>query len=369
MARMMTQMDLVADLRSDTFTRPGPEMRAAMASAVVGDDMFGEDPTVAELEAEVADLTGFEAALFVPSGTMANQLAIHVHTRPGDSVMIEAESHVFIYEAGAGAALSGIQFDYLPSPDFTNWTERADALIREDNLHSVPTSLIVVENTHNRHGGRVFPAAGLERIRQRVVEGKRLLEGSGRTLGLHCDGARIWNAAVATGQPVLELLAGFDSAAVCFSKGLGAPVGSALCGPASFIARARKVRKRWGGAMRQSGIIAAGALYALRHHRDRLAEDHAHARILAACFEELCHGHPGQVLGAKIPQPCTNMVYLQIRPERVQAVLDALKARGVLALGTGGGWIRAVTHLDVPASAMPAVCDAFREAIKTAVFA
>jgi threonine aldolase len=162
---------------------------------------------------------------------------------------------------------------------------------------------------------------------------------------------------------VRELLAGFDSAAVCFSKGLGAPVGSALCGSANFIARARKVRKRWGGAMRQSGIIAAGALYALRHHRERLQADHAHARMLAACFQDLCLSHPGEVLGAKIPEPCTNMVYLQVRPERVQAVLESLQARGVLALTTGGGWIRAVTHLDVPASAMPAVCEAFKVAV------
>lgn len=357
-------MEILADLRSDTFTRPGPGMREAMATAVVGDDMFGEDPTVRELEQEVAGLTGFEAAVFVPSGTMANQIAIHLHTRPGDSVLIEAESHVFFYEAGAGAALSGVQFDCLPSDDFTAWTDRAEALIREDNLHSVPTSLIVVENTHNRHGGRVFPEVGLDRIRRRVAGAKVAMAGSGRTLALHCDGARIWNAAAVSGRSVRDLLRGFDSAAVCFSKGLGAPVGSALCGSAGFIARARKVRKRWGGAMRQSGIIAAGALHALRHNRERLPEDHRHASMLASLFKDLCREFPETVLGAKTPEPCTNMVYLQVAPGRVDSVLNALKGRGVLALPTGGGWIRAVTHLDVPAAVMPRVCEAFRLAVK-----
>jgi threonine aldolase len=357
-------MDVLADLRSDTFTRPGPGMREFMAKAEVGDDMFGEDPTVRELEQEVAGLTGFEAALFVPSGTMANQIAIHLHTRPGDSVLIESESHVFFYEAGAGAALSGVQFDCIASEDFIGWTDRADTLIREDNLHSAPTSLIVVENTHNRHGGRLFPEVGLERIRRCVSDARLEMAGSGRTLALHCDGARIWNAAVASGRAVGELLRGFDSAAVCFSKGLGAPVGSALCGSARFISHARKVRKRWGGAMRQSGIIAAGALYALRHNRERLAEDHRHAALLAGLFRELCREHPEVVFGAKTPEPCTNMVYLQVAPVRLDTVLNTLRSAGVLALPTGGGWIRAVTHLDIPAAAMPRVCDAFRLAVK-----
>lgn len=347
---------MLADLRSDTFTRPTPAMRAAMAAAEVGDDVFQEDPTIRELEEEVAGITGFEAALYVPSGTMSNQIAINLHTRPGDSVLIEAESHVFIYEAGAGPALSGIQFDCVDSADFTQWNSAASAFVREDTLHSATTSLIVVENTHNRHGGRVFPAAGLERI--------RAFRQKQPGVALHCDGARIWNAAVATGSSVAKLLNGFDSASVCFSKGLGAPVGSALCGSRDMVARARKVRKRWGGGMRQAGIVAAGALYALRHHRERIVEDHERAGMLAELFRSLCTDHPNKALSAKTPDPQTNMVYLQVHPQQAQAMVDALAAMGVLVLPTGGGWIRAVTHLDVPGQAMPKVCDAFAKCLK-----
>lgn len=347
---------MLADLRSDTFTRPTPAMRAAMAAAEVGDDVFQEDPTIRELEEEVAGITGFEAALYVPSGTMSNQIAINLHTRPGDSVLIEAESHVFIYEAGAGPALSGIQFDCVDSADFTQWNSAASAFVREDTLHSATTSLIVVENTHNRHGGRVFPAAGLERI--------RAFRQKQPGVALHCDGARIWNAAVATGSSVAKLLNGFDSASVCFSKGLGAPVGSALCGSRDMVARARKVRKRWGGGMRQAGIVAAGALYALRHHRERIVEDHERAGMLAELFRSLCADHPNKALSAKTPDPQTNMVYLQVHPQQAQAMVDALAAMGVLVLPTGGGWIRAVTHLDVPGQAMPKVCDAFAKCLK-----
>ncbi len=348
--------NIIADLRSDTFTQPGKGMRAAMASAEVGDDVFQEDPTILELEELVAGITGFEAAIYVPSGTMSNQIAINLQTRPGDSVLIEAESHVFIYEAGAGPALSGIQFDCVNSEDFMQWNDSAMALVREDSLHSATTSMIVLENTHNRHGGRVFPLSGLERI--------RAFRQSHKGVALHCDGARIWNAAAATDKDVSELLRGFDSASVCFSKGLGAPVGSALCGSRDLVARARKVRKRWGGGMRQAGIVAAGALYALRHHRERIGEDHLQAGVLAKLFRDLCAEHPEKALAAKTPNPQTNMVYLQVRPKKAQALVDALAAVGVLVLPTGGGWIRAVTHLDVRADAMPKVCSAFANCLK-----
>lgn len=342
---------MIADLRSDTFTRPCKGMREAMAAADVGDDVFQEDPTIRALEEEVAGITGFEAAIFVPSGTMANQIAINLHTRPGDSVLIEAESHVFIYEAGAGPALSGVQFDCVPSDEFTGWTTVAASLVREDSLHSATTSLIVVENTHNRHGGRVFPLDGLARVR----EFRRGRQG----VKLHCDGARIWNASVATGQPVNALLAGFDSASVCFSKGLGAPVGSALCGSRELVQRARKVRKRWGGGMRQAGIVAAGALFALRNNRERLAEDHGRAATLASLFRELCASRPDKVLGAKTPDPQTNMVYVQVPGGRDRAVVDALARAGVMVLPVGNGWIRAVTHLDIPGDTMGRVRGAF----------
>lgn len=348
-------LPVIADLRSDTFTRPGPEMRAVMAKADVGDDVFGEDPTISQLEEEVSDTLGFEAAMFVPSGTMANQIAINLHTRPGDSVLIEEGSHVCIYEAGAAAVLSGIQFDALRSEDFMSWNEQAVGMIREDNLHSAPTRLIVVENTHNRQGGRVMP--------QHTLQSIRATRAARPGLALHCDGARIWNAAVACGMSERELLAGFDSASVCFSKGLGAPVGSALCGEKAFIAAARKVRKRWGGGMRQAGIIAAGALFAFREHRDRLFEDHEKAKKLTVLLAELRSEYPNIITDIRVPTPQTNMLYFRVSASTASSLVSLLAERGILVLTTGGGWIRAVTHLDIPAGAMPGICAGIRDSL------
>ena len=260
------------DLRSDTVTRPTPAMREAMARAEVGDDVFGEDPTVSALEEEVARLTGKEAALFVSSGTMGNQLAIACLTRPGDEVIVGEGAHPILFECAAGAALSGVQFAAAGRGGLFT-ADEMEALVQPPNYWSPRTSLVCVENTHNRAGGRVFPQAEVRAIVERA---------RARALAVHLDGARIWNASVATGLAVDVLAAPFDTVSVCFSKGLGAPVGSALCGPRATIERARRFRKMWGGGMRQVGILAAGALYALQHHRARLVDDHANAKRFAA---------------------------------------------------------------------------------------
>jgi len=335
------------DLRSDTITRPTPEMRDFMAVAPLGDDLFGEDPTYNALESEVAALLGKEAALFTPSGTMANQLAIHLHTRPGDTVLAEENTHCYVYEAGGAAALSGVQFDFVPAA--AEWRpEDIAARIRADNLNSAPTTLMVAENTHNKAGGRVLPVAVMERA---AAEARRF------GLMVHCDGARLWNAAVFLQCPEKDLAAPFDSLAVCFSKGLGAPVGSALCGSREFIGRARKVRKRWGAGMRQAGVIAAGALYALRHHRARLADDHR--RLLYFRDELLRAAASGKQIEVMPVERPTNILYFRVGAAEDGAgpastmdaagdrLAAALAAKGVLMFHLGGGWLRAVTHLHI----------------------
>jgi len=338
----------VVDLRSDTVTRPTPAMREAMASATVGDDVYGEDPTLSELESEVAQVLGKEAALFVPSGTMANQIALQLHARRGDSVLCEERSHIFLYEAGGGAALAGVQFDSIAlSEELSDASLRA--AVREEELHAAPTALLVVENTHNRGGGRALAKQKLDRI-----------TATARRLGLkcHCDGARLWNAAVATGCSEAELAAGFDTVAVCFSKGLGAPVGSALAGPRQLIERARKIRKRLGGGMRQAGIIAAGALYALQGHRARLVDDHRRAAALVKGLQEIrCHGRPVRILQPEIP---TNMVYWFVDEGAAAAVCNRLAAQGILIDVVEANLLRAVTHLDVDDIAVERTLSALR---------
>ncbi len=319
------------DLRSDTVTKPTSTMRDAMFRAEVGDDVYGEDPTVNALEERVAHLLGKEAALFVPSGTMANQLAIHLHCRPGESIICEQDSHIFLYEAGAAAANSGVQFDLIPwQKEFSN--EAIDEAYKADSLHSATSRLLVVENTHNRQAGRVL---NLQEIKRIAHQARSL------NLALHCDGARLWNAATALNVTEKELAAEFDTVAVCFSKGLGAPVGSALCGSKDFIAKARKIRKRWGGGMRQVGYLAAAALYALEHHRGRLVEDHKNA----AAFAEILRGHPS--FEVRYPTLGTNMVYVRHRQKSAALIANGLKEKGVLMNPLGGEWLRAVTHLDV----------------------
>lgn len=344
-------MDKVIDLRSDTVTKPTPAMREAIFRAEVGDDVYGEDPTVNRLEREVADILGKEAAVFTPSGSMANQIAILLHTRPGDSVLCEEGSHTFVYEAGAGAALAGVQFDIIPFRERLS-SESIESRVRPDGLHESPSRLMLVENTHNRGRGRALPPHEVTRI---VSVAARL------GLKTHCDGARIWNAAVATETTERELATDFDTVAVCFSKGLGAPVGSAIAGAQTDMDRARKIRKRLGGGMRQAGLLAAAALYGLHHHRDRLRQDHENAESFARGLAELFHR--GVPLEVDIPKPPTNMVYWHA--EDAAALVKAIAARGILMNHVGGGWVRAVTHLEISRNDIGAALAVIRDVLRT----
>jgi len=323
-------------------------MRDAIVRAEVGDDVFGEDPTVRALESEAARIVGKEAALFVTSGTMSNQLAIALHTRPGDEVIVSEGAHVVFYESGAGAALSGVQFAIAGSGGLFD----ADAM--EERIHprahwSPKTSLVCIENTHNRAGGRVFPQRDIVEISRRA-----------RThgLGVHLDGARIWNASVRTGLEVAELAAPFDTVSVCFSKGLGAPVGSALCASAEWIERARTLRKRWGGGMRQSGILAAAALFALEHHRGRLGEDHDKARRFA---ERVATIPRATVDLAKVE---TNIVNIDLdAPLTGERVAAAARRLGLAINASGPRRLRAVMHLDVASRDVERAANLLGEAI------
>jgi threonine aldolase len=329
---MMNDISSLIDLRSDTITKPTPAMRQAMAAAVVGDDVFGEDPTVRELEAETAALLGKEAALFTVSGTMANQLAIRSHTESGDEILVEANAHVYYHEAGAPAALSGVSCRCLQGERGVFTGPDVEAALRPEDSHFPRTRLVCLENTHNRGGGKIWP---LERIEEVAGAARR------HGLQLHLDGARLWNAAVATGIAEKQWAAPFDTVSVCFSKGLGAPVGSALAGSKALLARARRFRKMFGGGMRQAGIIAAGALFALRNHRARLAVDHANAKALAEGISR-CKGF--EVTPREVE---TNMVRFRLPGVPAAEVVERLRARGVLALAADRLTIRAVTSLMV----------------------
>ncbi len=320
------------DLRSDTVTRPTALMRQAMASAEVGDDVFGEDPTVRALEAQVAKIVGKEAALFVPSGTMGNQLAIFCQTRPGDEVIVGEGAHPVWYECGAAAVLSGVQFAVAgTSGTFT--LEEMEERIKPSAYYYPRTSMVSIENTHNRGGGRVFPQADAKRIAEAARE---------RGLAVHLDGARIWNASVATGMPVHELAAPFDTVSVCFSKGLGAPVGSALCGTKAIVREAHRARKMWGGGMRQVGVLAAAALYALEHHRERLADDHANARSFASKLAS------AEGVAIDLRNVETNIVNVDLTDGLpAEDVARAARELGVGVNASGPSRLRAVTHLDV----------------------
>ena len=321
-------------------------MRQAMATADVGDDVFGEDPTVQALEAEAARVTGKDAALFVSSGTMGNQIAIALHTRPGDEVIVGEGAHVVFYESGAGPALSGVQFSVAGTGGLFD----ADAM--EERIHpaahwSPRTSLVCVENTHNRAGGRIFPQAMAVAVAERA---------RARGLAVHLDGARIWNASVATGLDVATLAAPFDTVSVCFSKGLGAPVGSALCASRELVERARTIRKRWGGGMRQSGILAAGALHALQHHRARLPDDHANAKLFASALANVARVDVGAVE--------TNIVNIDLEVPAAANVARAARDLGVAINPTGPRRLRAVMHLDVTMADVLRAAELLREAIQ-----
>jgi threonine aldolase len=322
------------DLRSDTVTLPTAKMRAAMANAEVGDDVFGGDPTVNLLEKRTAEVLGKEAAVFVPSGTMGNQIAIRAHTEPGQEIILDANAHIYFYEAGGPAALSGVTCRCIEGRRGIFSAADVEAALRPTDPHFPVTRLICLENTHNRGGGSIWP---LERIAEISALAKE------RGLRMHLDGARLWNASAATGIPEREYAQYFDSVNVCFSKGLGAPVGSALAGTAEFIARARRFRKQFGGGMRQAGIIAAGALYALEHHRARLAEDHANARALAQGLAKM----PGIQIDLAAVE--TNIVMFQVTNPPAVQIVESLKKAGVLVMATGPDRIRAVTNLNASA--------------------
>ena len=328
-------MNQAIDLRSDTVTRPTAAMRAAMAAAEVGDDQYGEDPSTNRLQARMAELLGKEAALWLPTGTMANQVALRTLTRPGDEVVASRESHAAWHEAGGAAANAGVQIHEIGQGGvFT--AEELRAASKPRNFAIFPTTTLVqVENTHNRAGGVVVPQAEVLRICAVA-----------RELGLatFLDGARLWNASAASGLPLFELAAPFDLVAVAFSKGLGAPGGSLLAGPRDLIATADRHRRRLGGAMRQNGILSAAALHALDHHLARLPEDHANARVFA---ERLCAGAPVQLDLATVQ---TNIVVFHLPPTApLDAVTLSARARecGVLVNAFGSRTVRAVTHLDV----------------------
>jgi threonine aldolase len=345
----MSSTPAIIDLRSDTLTLPTPALREAMASAAVGDDVFGEDPTVRRLEERTAEMLGKEAALLTVSGTMANQLAVRAHTEPGDEILVEAEAHVYFYEGGGPAAFSGVSCRLLAGERGVFTAEQVERALRPADDHFPRPRLVCVENTHNRGGGRVWPRETL-----RDVAGAARQRG----LKLHLDGARLWNAAIATGQSPRALTAEFDSVSVCFSKGLGAPVGSELAGGKDFIRRARRFRKMIGGGMRQAGIIAAGALHALEHHFARLADDHAHAQRLARALAELSG------LSVRPEEVETNIMVAQVAPGTASDAVRRLEAAGVRVLARSPDSLRAVTHLNVTSAdidqAIAAFCRVFR---------
>jgi threonine aldolase len=324
------------DLRSDTVTCPTPQMRQAMANAEVGDDVIDVDPTVDRLQRRTAELLGLEAALFMPSGTMTNQVAVRLHCKPGDEFLCELGCHIYNYEQGAYAQLSGVAARPVEGSFGVLRLAQLKGLIRPDNEHLVRTRLVCLENTHNRGAGRVQPFEAVEEICNWARE---------HGLRRHLDGARLFNAVAASGIAADRWARHFDTVSVCFSKGLGAPVGSALAGPKELIAEARRHRKLFGGGMRQAGIIAAGALYALEHHRERLKDDHATAQIIAEAVRQTEH------VELRPAEVDTNIVILRVAPElaTAPALAAALKEQGVLVLAVGADLIRAVTHLHITA--------------------
>ncbi len=322
------------DLRSDTVTKPTAAMREVMANAEVGDDVFGEDPSVNALQKKVAQLLGMEAALFVPSGTMGNQLAIKCHTQPGDEVICEQDCHSFNYEGGGPAFLSGVQMRPLPGVRGVITAEQIEAAIRPADHHFPRTQLVVLENTHNRAGGAIFPLEEIRKIRALTLK---------HQIKLHLDGARLWNAHIATGIPLHEYGRHFDSISVCLSKGLGAPVGSVLAGSAEFIDRAHRYRKIWGGGMRQAGILAAAGLYAIENHLQRLKDDHARAQRLAKSLSQ----YPWVKVDLQAIQ--TNIVIADVQEMGLKApdVVVLLKQKGLLCIAFSPTKMRMVTHLDI----------------------
>ncbi len=319
------------DLRSDTVTRPTSAMRRAMADAEVGDDVLEGDPTTGRLEAMVAERLGKDRALFFPTGTMANQAAIWLHCASGTEVLVDADSHIIHYEMAATSALAGVQVRPVRGPTSVMTARDLAAFIRPPARDAPEPSLVCIENTHNGAGGVVTPLAEMQAL-QHVARAAQL--------PVHLDGARLWNASIATGTSLADFASCADTVMVSFSKGLGAPIGAALAGPAHVMARATRVRRRFGGGMRQSGILAAGAIHGIEHHLERLTEDHASAKYLAQIIE--------RVGGATVVPPDTNIVMIDLPEPKAEEVAVQAREHGVLISAWTPSRLRAVTHLDAP---------------------
>lgn len=338
------------DLRSDTVTRPTPAMRRAMAEAEVGDDVLEGDPTTKRLEAEVAERLGKEAALFFPTGTMANQAAIWLQTQPGTEMLVDADAHIVHWELAATAALAGVQIRPVRGPGSVIRAPDLAATIRPPSPHAAECSLVCLENTHNGAGGAVTPIDALQALHD-------VARANG--LRIHLDGARLWNAAAATGTSLAAFAACADTVMVSFSKGLGAPVGAVLAGPRELMARGVRVRKRLGGGLRQSGVLAAGALHGLHTHLERLTDDHAAAHVLAERIDGAG--------GAKVVMPDTNIVMIDLPTPATPAVVARAAELGVRISPWSASRVRAVCHLDAPMAVMETAAARLRQALETAV--
>ena len=337
----------IIDLRSDTVTKPTEAMREAMARAEVGDDVYGEDPTVNRLQEMVAGLLGKKAALFVPSGTMANQLAIRIQTQPGQEVIAESKAHIVRYEQGAAGALAGVQLHWVTGDRGIMGPEHIEAAIRPKDQHSIQTALICLENTHNAGGGTIYPLSTIERIRAVA---------SAHGVPMHLDGARLFNAVAATTLPPAAYAQHFETVSVCLSKGLGAPAGSLLLtNDPALIDKARRFRRMYGGAMRQAGILAAAGIYALEHHVGRLKDDHDNAKRLARKLQQI----PAVTINPQHVE--SNIIIFDIIGHRLcpSELVAALRREHVLINAVGGPSFRAVTHLDVSTRQIDAAADAF----------
>ncbi|MBA5875153.1 MAG: aminotransferase class I/II-fold pyridoxal phosphate-dependent enzyme [Nitrospira sp. CR1.2] len=334
------------DLRSDTVTKPSPAMREAMARAEVGDDIYGEDPTVNRLQEAGAALVGKRAALFVPSGTLGNQLCLRAQAEPGREVIVEGQCHIIRYEQGAAAALAGVQLHWITGRQGLMTAEQVEAAIRPTDPYSIQTALICIENTHNAGGGTIYPLATIQSIRAVA---------KAHGLPMHLDGARLFNAVVASGIAAADYARHFETVTFCLSKGLGAPAGSLIAtDDLALLERLRRFRRMYGGAMRQSGILAAAGLYALEHHVHRLADDHAHAKRLADRLAQI----PAVSINPAAVE--TNILFFDLRSPRLSApaFVATLRQEGVLLNAVSAHTCRAVTHLDVSAKAIEQAADA-----------
>ncbi|MCA9471110.1 MAG: low-specificity L-threonine aldolase [Nitrospirales bacterium] len=340
------------DLRSDTVTKPTKAMREAMASAEVGDDVYGEDPTVNRLEQMAAELLGKDAGLFVPSGVMGNQLCIRLHTRPGDEVIVESTSHIIRYEGGAASSLAGVQLACVPGERGLLAPAHVEKSIRQRDVHNPPTTLLCLEQTHNCGGGTVYPLATIQAL---------AAVARSHQLAFHLDGARIFNAVTATGVPAEEYARLFDTVSFCLSKALGAPVGSVIVSDRERIAQLRRLRKIFGGGMRQTGVLAAAGIFALQHHITRLSEDHQNAQRLAERLASL------STVTCDPTHVETNMILFSVNDDSrsTEQLLEQCRQGGVLLNAVGDRTFRVVTHLDVSAEDIEEAAQVFAKVFDT----